>query len=106
MTEKALYSATHRSLINWLKTNRLARNVTMRTVARRLGVSHTWIAKTESGERRLEVNEYVDLCFALGLDPHQGLNLVIADKSSYANSVYPLPNAAEPAPHFRRKRPS
>ena len=103
MTGKTLHSEAQQALINWLRANRLARNVTMRTVAGRLGVSHSWIAKTESGERRLDMNEFVDLCFALGVDPHQGLDLVITSKSSYASPRYPSIKAAERKSGFTSK---
>lgn len=75
----------------------------MRAVAVRLGVSHTWIAKTESGERRLDMFEFVDLCFALGLDPFQGLKLVIGCKSSYDTNLYTSTKAAESGPKFGLK---
>jgi len=103
MTGKTLHSESQRALTNWLRANREARHVTMRTVAGQLGVSHSWVAKTENGERRLDMNEFVDLCFALGLDPHQGLNLIITSKSAYANASYADLKAAEQAPRFRPK---
>ncbi len=105
MTEKTLHSEAQLALINWLKANRKARNITMRMVAGRLGVSHSWIAKTENGERRLDINEFVDLCFALGVDPHQGLNLVISSKSSYANASYADMKAADAGSLFKRRKP-
>jgi len=76
----------------------------MRVVADRLGVSHTWIAKTENGERRLDMFEFVDLCFALGVDPSQGLNLVVLSKSSYSKSPYAAAIAADAKPRFSSRR--
>jgi transcriptional regulator with XRE-family HTH domain len=104
MTGKTLHSESQRALINWLRANRQARKVTMRTVAGRLGVSHSWIAKTENGERRLDLNEFVDLCFALGVDPHQGLDLVITSKSTYNRPHYAAMKAAEQPSGLNPKR--
>ena len=48
----------------------------MRELARRLNVRHTWIGKIEQAERRLDLLEYLRLCEALGVDPHEGLDLL------------------------------
>lgn len=53
----------------------------MRTVAARLNVPHSWVAKVEQGERRLDVVEFARLCLALGLNPHKGLDLILSSSS-------------------------
>jgi len=93
--DKTLQSEARDSLRNWLRTNRLARHLSMRTVAARLRVSHTWVAKTENGERRLEVIDFVSLCFALGLDPSKGLDLVVTNLSSHSQNQYGALKAAD-----------
>ncbi|MEI6515920.1 MAG: helix-turn-helix domain-containing protein [bacterium] len=105
MTEYSLYSESPCTLRNWLRTNRQARHLTLRTVAARLGVSHTWVSKVENGERRLDVFEYVNLCFALGLNPRAGLDLIITARSPYEQSGEAYPNAAEKKPAYGRKKP-
>ena len=89
-----------------MRTNRTARNLPLRTIASRLGVSHSWVAKTENGERRLEIVDFVNLCFALGIDPSKGLDLVIANLSSRGGNQYGALKAADdPAPYrIRRKK--
>lgn len=104
MTEYSLYSESPRTLRNWLRTNRQARNLTLRTVAARLGVSHTWVSKVESGDRRLEINEYVDLCFALGLNPHAGLDLIITARSSYEQPFNAYRASAEKKPAYGSRK--
>ena len=100
MTEKTLYSEPLQTLRNWLKTNRNARNIPMRTVAHRLRVSHSWIAKTENGQRRLDVLEFVNLCMAIGLDPHEGIDLLIAGKPSRSRHRQEFLRAAESPPKY------
>lgn len=103
MREKIQNSEAYETLRNWLKTHRRARNITMRTVAYRLKVSHTWVAKTENGQRQLNILEFVNLCLALGLDPHKGLDLIIAGKPSYAPQAHESMLAAEPPPRYGTK---
>lgn len=37
---------------------------------------HSFIAKIETGQRRLDVIEYVWYCQRLGLDPHLGIEQI------------------------------
>jgi len=76
----------------------------MRTIAYRLGVSHSWVAKTENGERRLEIVDFVNLCFALGLDPTKGLDLIITNLSSHSRTHYGALKAADAPVKYRAKR--
>lgn len=91
-------------LRNWLRTNRMARELPMRIIADRLGVSHSWVAKTENGERRLEIVDFVNLCLALGLDPTKGLNLVVTCLSSHGETPYGALKAADEPLEYRTKR--
>ena len=50
----------------------------MRDVGERLGVPHTYVQKVETGERRLDVVEYVWYCQAIGILPHDGLDLILS----------------------------
>ena len=74
---KALYSKQGQVLRTWLKQGRLDANLTMRDVAKKLGVSFQTISKVENGERRLDVVEYVTYCRALGIDPHEGISRIL-----------------------------
>jgi transcriptional regulator with XRE-family HTH domain len=74
--QKTIQSESYRLLIQWLKTARTHRGVTMRELAARLNVPHTWIGKIEQCERRVDVCEFYQLCDALELDPHVGIDLL------------------------------
>jgi transcriptional regulator with XRE-family HTH domain len=103
MTGKKQHTEQLETLRNWLIINRKARHITMRTVANRMKVSHSWVAKTESGERRLEIQEFANLCLAMGLDPHEGLDLLIAGQPSYPRLAQESMLAAEPPPRYGTK---
>lgn len=77
--EKTIYAEDYRSLLFWLRKLRRERKLTMRELASRLGVHHSWIGRIESGERRLDVAEFVRLCNELGGNPNDGLSLLRND---------------------------
>lgn len=62
--------------MKWLRDEREQAGLTMRDLGARLGVPHSFIQKTETLERRLDVSEYVTYCHALGLNPETGLKIL------------------------------
>ena len=50
----------------------------MRELSERLDKPHSYVQKVEQGERRLDVVEYIWYCTALKIDPHTGVQLVLA----------------------------
>ena len=77
-TTKTIFSSEYRKLIGWLTAERKYKNLSQTTVAERLSLpNHTYISKVESFERRLDVHEYVLWCEAIGIDAHEGLELLI-----------------------------
>lgn len=66
---KTLRSRRHRALITVVVATRLENKITQRDLADRLGKSHSFISKFESGERRLDVIEFTELAEALKVDP-------------------------------------
>ena len=74
--KKTIYSQEYSQLLKWLRAQRKQKDITMRELGDKLGVIHSWIGKVEQGERRLDVVEYLRICDALGIDPHEGLKIV------------------------------
>lgn len=72
--EKTIHSEAYRELIAWLRDSRQKKGLSMRALAAKLGVSHSWVGKIEQMERRLDVYEYVRLCECLELNPVKGLD--------------------------------
>lgn len=53
----------------------------MRQAGELLGKPHSFVGKTEVGQCRLDVVEFVWYCECLGFDPIDGLKEIIARKS-------------------------
>jgi len=75
---KTLYSPASQKISNWLRCQREQRGLTMRQAGALLEKPHSFIGKTESGQRRLDVVEFVWYCNRLGFDPIEGIK-VLAD---------------------------
>ena len=61
-----------------LRERREAAGITQTDLSRRLGRPQSFISKYERGERRLDVIEFLDVAEALGSDPVQLLNRLLA----------------------------
>lgn len=70
---KTINTQMHRSLIKWLKDNRLKQGLTTRQLGKLLDEPFQFVSKVESSERKLTVHEYIQYCKALKLDHHFGL---------------------------------
>ena len=73
---KSIYSPQMQALTGWLRANRENQGLTMRDLAGRLGKPHSYVQRVESGERRLDVVEYVWYCTALDVPPTDGIEVV------------------------------
>jgi len=58
-------------LSNLLKEARVNAGLSQVNMAERLGKPQSYVSKYESGERKLDFVEVVEVCIALGVDPHQ-----------------------------------
>ena len=70
---KTLRTPRQRKLLALLIKLRKAKGLTQTDVAARLKRTQSFVAKYEGGERRLDVNEFVDIVQALGDDPGEVL---------------------------------
>jgi transcriptional regulator with XRE-family HTH domain len=66
---KSLRTAAHQALLKALVRARDRAKLTQTELARRLGRSQPWVSKVETGERRLDVIEFAQLCRELNLRP-------------------------------------
>ena len=78
---KSIHTDEMIALRNWLKNQRKAQKITMRTLAERMERPHSFVQRVEEGDRRLDLVEYVWYCSALGINPQTGLDLVIKGTS-------------------------
>ena len=74
---KTLYSPESEKLCHWLRDQRIAKGLTLREAGKLLGKPHTFVAKTETGQRRLDVIEYVWYCNKIGMDAEEGLKEIL-----------------------------
>jgi len=66
--QKTIYSQKHQQFCEMLKQARKSKGLTQTELAQRLGTRQQWVAKVESGERRLDVIEFSELAPALDLN--------------------------------------
>lgn len=66
---KSTHSREHDLLRSLLRDLRAGAGLSQRALALKLRLPHTWVAKIESGERRLDLIEFGWFCSACGLDP-------------------------------------
>lgn len=76
---KSLNSPQNLKLIAWLKQQRSEQGLTMRDLAEKLEVAHSFVGKVEQGERRLDVVEYIQYCEALNVSPLIGIQHITSD---------------------------
>jgi len=73
---KSIHSPGHRALIAGLIEARKATGLSQATLAERLRCHQSFIARIESGQRRIDVPELVILARALGVDAREILQRV------------------------------
>ena len=119
--EKTIYAEDYRALLEWLRNHRNRKGLSMRDLAKRLNVHHSWIGRVEQGERRLDIVEFARLrsdsdaqrgrlgttarqarlCDGIGCDPHDGLKIISPDSGKLK-----LKKAAESRARYRIRRAS
>jgi len=85
---KKQYAKQTREIRDWLAEMRKHQGLSMRDLAGRLGVHHSYIGKIESGDRRIEVLDYVRYCSALNLNPAIGIRK-LADSYQFSSAQRP-----------------
>lgn len=73
---KAQHARRYRQLPGLLRRFREEAELTQRDLALKLDVSHVLVHKSETGERRVDVAEFMDWCLACKVDPAEALRLL------------------------------
>jgi transcriptional regulator with XRE-family HTH domain len=71
---KSLGSARHKALIDLLTQKREAAGMTQADLAARLGEYQSFVARLESGQRRIDVVEFLELADALAFEPAKAIS--------------------------------
>ena len=74
----SLHTPEYQNFCSLLVTAREASGMTQADIAARLGRPQSFVSKYESGERRLDVVEFIQVCLALGIEPQAIINAVQA----------------------------
>lgn len=72
--KKTIYSQSSQVLTAYLRDSRKSAGLTIRQLAEKMDVHHSIIGKIETGERRLDVIEFIEYCRILGLEPNEIIN--------------------------------
>lgn len=67
--KKTIYTQDSAILTDTLRHSRKLAGLTIRGLAEKMEVHHSIIGKIETGERRLDVIEFMEYCKALGVSP-------------------------------------
>jgi DNA-binding XRE family transcriptional regulator len=73
----SFYSSHYDKLRAWLKQGREDSGITLRELAPAMGAHWTTVGKIEQARKKIEILEFVRYCQAIGVDPHEGLDVVI-----------------------------
>lgn len=71
---KTLGSKRHKALVDLLIEQREAAGMTQADLAARLREYQSFVARLESGQRRIDVVEFLDLAEILGFDPAKAIS--------------------------------
>ncbi len=77
---KTLNSRRHKSLVDLLVKRREVIGMTQAELAARLGQYQPFVARLESGQRRIDVVEFLELSEILGFDAVQAIKTIKAKK--------------------------
>jgi transcriptional regulator with XRE-family HTH domain len=66
---RSLHTAAHRELVSAVVALRKAAGLTQRGLAERLGREQNFVGRVETGQRRIDLVEWVMICRACDADP-------------------------------------
>ena len=70
---KTLGSARHKVLVEFLIAKREAAGMTQSELAEKLNEYQSFVARVESGQRRIDVVEFLELAVILAFDPAKAI---------------------------------
>lgn len=73
---KTLGSARHKALVEFLVAKREAMGITQTDLANQMGEYQSFVARLESGQRRIDIIEFLELSRLLSFDPVKAIRLI------------------------------
>ena len=74
----SLYSDNNQRLCAILRRERIRLGLQQRDLAKRISRNQSFITRYETGQKALDVNEFLIICEALNYDPHMAIDELIA----------------------------
>jgi transcriptional regulator with XRE-family HTH domain len=68
---KSQHASSYRPVPSLLREMREQAEMTQRVLARRLNRSQPWVHKSELGERRVDISEFLEWCLGCSVDPEK-----------------------------------
>ena len=69
----SLHTAAHRELVSTVIALRKRAGMTQRQLAAKIRQSQWWVARIETGGRRVDVAEFIEFCLGCGVEPDQAI---------------------------------
>lgn len=73
MATKRNQALIYQKVPPFLRSLREQAGLTQRQLADRIGQSQWWVARSETGSRRLDVAEFIEFCIGCGVKPADAL---------------------------------
>ena len=86
--KKVIYTKQNQALCEWLRSCRQQKRLTVRALAKRLNACHSVVVRVETGERMLNLVEFVEWVVALQVSPHDVVDKLWAmemEEQTHAN---------------------
>ena len=77
-----LSSKDKKSILEWLILQRNLKGITQEQLATLLKKPQSYISKYESGERKLGLYEFIEICKIMKVDPSTQISRLINDKNT------------------------
>jgi hypothetical protein len=71
------YSPHYDKLRAWMKQKREEKGLSLRSASALLERHHSVLGKMEQYRRKIEILEFVYYCEKIGVDPHEGLDVLL-----------------------------
>jgi cytoskeletal protein RodZ len=72
----SIYAKENQKLRQLLKNGRQELNLSIRELAKEMNIHHAIIGKVETGDRQLNILEFVNYCKFVNLNPHEVLKQI------------------------------
>ena len=82
MSTKPNHARIYQSVPSYMRQLREAAGMTQRDLAAKLKRDQWWVARVETGSRRLDIAEFVEICMGCGMEPEKALRQLRGPRAS------------------------